>query len=311
MWIFISKNKMKKRGAKRTKHLKHTKHSKKNFFDNKRLFLVGAAFFVIFAFLLMFVANNVSLSNSTQFTGEAISLKSGDSSLKSSPKVGTDSGQGFLGQLFASWTSGEDFDQNIAKFLFWIIVLLLLASAFNFAGFPQHGFLQFLLALIVSFLATAYITPNEVFSLLAGYTALGLTLVSVLPLLSIFMFSAMLVSNEKLKKVTIGRIMIQIVLWAFYTIFLLYKLITGFVTGGISLAINISTIALSVCLVISFMILIFNKKFRNWVWHVGDDIREMRERSISTGEAARERGRITTQEAREEGWGPTRSSYGR
>lgn len=224
---------------------KRERVKKKNSYDKKYL-AIGIIAVFVFAFLLNFV--NVS-QPSEQIPN-------------------TITGHSIMGDLFANW-SGGNLDVNIAKYLFWIILTLFVFSALHFAKFPDNSFIQFLLGIIISFLATAYITPEEVFTILTTYTALGLTLSVIVPFLIMIFFSAMLLSNEKISHMTIAKIMMEVMLWLFFICFLIYKLITGYSGHELSTGMQIVMFAV---LGISGLILVFNKGFRNWVRGLGIEI---------------------------------------
>lgn len=219
---------------------------KKKDSHNKQLLAIGIIAFFVFAFALNFV--NVS-QPSEQIPN-------------------TITGHSIVGDLFANWGKGN-LDINIAKYLFWIILTLFVFSALHFAKFPDNNFIQFLLGITISFLATAYITPKEVFTILTTYTALGLTLSVIVPFLIIIFFSAMLLSNEKISHMTIAKIMMEVMLWLFFIGFLIYKLITGYSEQELSTGMQIVMFAV---LGISGLILGFNKKFRKWVMGLGIEI---------------------------------------
>ncbi|MDO8528605.1 MAG: hypothetical protein Q7S06_01785 [Nanoarchaeota archaeon] len=276
---------MKKRGASRTKH------SKKKYVNTRTLAVVGVAFFLVFAFLLMFVVNNSQLSNSTQVTGAVMTgAVEGDG--------------GLISQMFSGWKE-ENLDAQLAKILLWATLLMFIASVLNFAGFPPQKFLQFLMALIVSFLAVAYITPDEVITMLASYSALGLALGTIIPFMIILFTSAMLLSNEgknALKSMTIGKVLLQIVLWVMWGSFLVYRLINLWVIEGFDAILQGGGIVLGVTAVISITILIFNPQFRKWIWRIGNQLREVKEEAISAGAASREKSRVREHKAREESY---------
>ena len=176
---------------------------------------------------------------------------------------------GIIGDLFATWGEGN-LDVNIAKYLFWIIIMLFIFSSLNFAKMPENGFLQFLLAIIISFLATAYITPEEVFTVLTTYTALGLTLSVIVPFIILIFFSAMLLSNEKISQMTVAKVMMEVMLWLFFVAFLLYKLIVGY--SGHELSTGMRIVMFGV-LILSGGILVINKHFRKWVRELGTELK--------------------------------------
>jgi hypothetical protein len=260
----------KTRGAKR----KVTHHAKKqnsgsSFF--KRFFPV----FLIVAALLI----GSILLNYTRPTGHALA----------------DTGTNFVENLFSGWTAGN-LDVNLSKILFWIMLLMIIGDVLNVVGFPSNGFLQFGLALIVSFLASAYITPNEVYVMLTSYSALGLALGTVIPFMIIMFTSAVLASAKKVTQLSTGRLMLIVVLWFLWTGFLIYRLIMFAATSGIMALITGGGIVISLVAVASILILIFNKAFRKWLQDLGIETMTNRARV----EQAQRKLAIKTQKSAEE-----------
>jgi hypothetical protein len=252
---------------------KRERVKKKNSYGKKYL-AIGIIAVFIFAFALNFV--NVS-QPSEQIPN-------------------TITGHSIIGDLFANW-SGGNLDVNIAKYLFWIILTLFIFSALHFAKFPDNSFLQFLLGISISFLATAYITPAEVFTALTTYTALGLTLSVIAPFLVMIFFSAMLLSNEKISQMTIAKIMLEVMLWLFFVGFLIYKLITGYSGHELSRGMMI---VMFVVLGLSGLILVFNKNFRKWVRGLGIEIMKAKsEMKRTVAEETKKFGDIVTPTAEE------------
>jgi hypothetical protein len=178
----------------------------------------------------------------------------------------------FISDLFANWSEGS-LDINIAKYLFWIILSTLIFGALNFAKFPDSGFLQGLLAIPIAFLFTAYITPSELFTVLTAYTAAGLAMSVIIPFMVLTFFSSMLLSNEKIRSMTVSKIILEVSLWALFCGFLIYKLISGY--PGVSLSSGAALI-MFIVLGLSLLILFFNRHFRNWVRRIGLEIRRAR-----------------------------------
>jgi len=238
--------------------MKKRKGEKKNnsFSDKKFIAIVIVAFFV-FAIALNFV----SISDTASITGHPIK---GD----------------FVSNLFTNWDTGS-VDVNIAKYLMFFIVILFIFSILNITGIPPYAGIQWLLSILVSFLAVAYITPAEVFSVLTTYTALGLALTSFLPFLIMVLASASILSpikksGNKVKvvtsKITVGKIFFVILLWIMFTGFLIYKLIVGYGQGQ-DLSTGMGIVFFAV-LGISVFIVIFNKAFRKMVMRIGKEIKE-------------------------------------
>lgn len=249
---------------KKKKGVRKKKISKKKF-DDKRLLAIVIATFIVFAFALNFV--HVGEMGVTGYATE-----------------------GFISNMFADWSTGN-MDVNIAKYLLWIMVTLLIFSVLNYAKFPGNTGLQWLLAIPIGFLSVAYITPAEIFTTLTAYSALGLTLAVIMPFVILLFFSSMLLSNEKISKMSVGKIMFEVMLWLFFVGFLIYKLIAGY-GEGIKMSSGMM-IVMFIVMGLSGMILVFNKNFRKWVRGLGLELRSakaevQREERKQEKEAGRE-----------------------
>ena len=218
--------------------------------DDKLFVALAISVFLISAFLLSFINNSV-------VTGNAIT-----------GKITTN----FISDLFTNWGAGQ-LDLNIAKYLFLLMLTGLIWGALSFAKFPKYVIFQGLIAIPIAFLATAYITPEEVFTILQSYTALGITLTFVLPFMIMIFVSAMLVSSEKSFSMSPAKILLEIFLWLFFVAILGYKIVFGLVTGSMPFGLNLTIgITLAVFIISSF-ILFFNKRFVKWLWKIDNRIR--------------------------------------
>jgi hypothetical protein len=246
----------KSRGVKR----KVTHHKK----QNKPLSFLKRFFPVILIIAILAIL----ILNYTNSTGNVIS---GNADLNPSGST-LGAGTSFISDLFTQWQGGN-LDINISKYLFWLMLTGLIWGALSFAKFPPQGVFQALIAIPAGFLATAYITPTEVFTILTSYTALGITLSFLLPFMILLFVSAMLTSNEKIRQMSIPKIMLETFLWIFYLVILGYKMISGLVSGQIQLGLTLPIIIMVSVFGISALILVFNSKFRTWMWRIGLDIR--------------------------------------
>ena len=73
--------------------------------------------------------------------------------------------------LFTSWSEGEVSIQ-VAKFVFLLLLFVIIfgvSSALPFIG--EKASLKAIFSILVAFLATAYLTPEEVFVLITSYSA--------------------------------------------------------------------------------------------------------------------------------------------
>ena len=227
----------------------------KPFFDDKRLLAVSIAAFFVFAFLLAFA----NVPQNATITGQATQNNS-------------------IVDLFTI----TNLDVSIAQWSFWFMITILVFGALNFAKFPPNSFLQFLIALPVGFLATAYLAPAEVLSILQSYEALGIVLSFLLPFALLVFVSAMFVSNEKIKAMSMPKILLEVFLWLFFTIVLGFKIISGIVNGKVPFGLNLPLVIMIGIFILSFLIFVFNKKFREYMWNIGKDIRKAKAEAART-----------------------------
>jgi hypothetical protein len=248
----------KSRGVKRK--VNHSKRQKKS--SRYLRFLPAVFILAVFAVFVLSVALHPATGN--VISGQA-DAPTGSSTLGA--------GTSFISDLFTQWQAGQ-LDVNIAKYLFWLMLTGLIWGALSFAKFPEKGVFQALIAIPVGFLVTAYITPTEVFTILTSYTALGITLSFLVPFMILLFVSAMLTSNEKIKQMSVPKVMLETFLWIFYIVILGYKMISGLVQGEIKLELTLPILIMIGVFGISCLIVVFNSRFRRWMWNIGLDIRK-------------------------------------
>src|SRR3989344_4963596 len=126
----------------------------------------------------------------------------------------------------ASWTK-ENAGVNVAKIFFFLIVsiaIYLIIGSF----FPKGKFLMFFLSLLIGFLATAYIAPNEIYSLLSSYTALGLTITTLIPIAILFGLTYRAATAAEGQP---QLAMFQWFAWILFAIYSLYRFIYDWAVG--------------------------------------------------------------------------------
>ena len=125
--------------------------------------------------------------------------------------------------MFAGWQEGQ-LSINIAKYLFFILLALFIYSIFAFVPIikKQNEFIKSAMSAIVAFLATAYLTPSDVYTALASYGALGIALGGILPFIILLFFSI-----EVQKKGGFGGVILSKAVWAIFIVFLIYKIFSG------------------------------------------------------------------------------------
>lgn len=220
---------MKKKGGK-----------KKGF--NKLIAITIVAFFV-FAFVLAFV------NTPAPVTGEIVE-GIGDGS----------------GDFLQKWMDGS-LDPTVMKYVFFIILTLLIWSILSSASWPDNAAVRWLIAIPVAFIGIAFLTPGQLYAALTTYGALALTLIVALPLVIMFFFSSQLLGAGRL---TVGKVMFQLLLWYFYLAFLIYLLISAI--GREGMVFSGTVIIIIAGGVVASLVIVFNRKFRKWVKRIGREI---------------------------------------
>jgi len=139
---------------------------------------------------------------------------------------------GPIAQWFGSWESG-DFSANIAKYLFWALVSMVVFSIGSqipgldklFQG--SYLALGVIFSAVVGFLSMAYITPQEVYALMTSYSALGFVVGGALPFIILFFFTMTIAVKSDSAGATQRYMskMFAFALWILFTIFIAVKAI--------------------------------------------------------------------------------------
>ncbi len=217
---------------------------------------------IIGVLVLALLLLSIQIPSSAEVTGSAVSSN-------------------FISKMFGDWGQG-DLDVSVAKYLMFGVLILLIFSIFNMTNIPPKPGIQWILSILVSFLAVAYITPEEIFTILTAYSALGMTLSIFVPFAVMLLFSAALLSTVKTTKggggikyvpgkASVGQIVIVKFLWLLFSGFLLYKLISGFGSPDVELSTGM-VIVLLASFIASILIAIFNKNFREWIRKIGFEV---------------------------------------
>ncbi len=228
---------------------------------------------IVGIFVLALLLLSIQVPSSAEVTGSAVSSS-------------------FISEMFGDWSQG-DLDVSVAKYFMFGILILLIFSIFNMTNIPSQQGVQWILSILVSFLAIAYITPEEIFTILSTYSALGMTLSIFVPFAVMLLFSAALLSpikntkkGEEVKlvpgKANVGQVVLVKFLWLLFTGFLLYKIVSGFASPDVDLSVGMS-IVLGAVFIISLFLTIFNKKFRNWIRGIGFEIKKSEQEAIGLG----------------------------
>ncbi len=133
------------------------------------------------------------------------------------------------------------------KVLFWILVTLLLIM-FSMFVIKKARYLALIIPVsaLISYLLIAYLTPEEIWGLLQSYSALGLALITLIPL-------AILVGMTYSAAVTASGLLrvIQFLGWISYLFFLIYRFVFRLIEGKLH-------VTLGIALLIAVIAIIFN-----------------------------------------------------
>jgi hypothetical protein len=144
--------------------------------------------------------------------------------------------------VFGKWQGGEQIGENITKYLVWLIVGLVLFAVFNHIPLikgDNFKWLRAILAVVVSFLSIAYLAPQDLYVILAGYNAMGVVLAGILPFIIIAYFSTSVASDG-----SPGSRLLTKAVWVLFIIYLGYRLIYSWQSGVVSGAVTWTYIGL-------------------------------------------------------------------
>jgi hypothetical protein len=124
---------------------------------------------------------------------------------------------------FGDWQNGT-LSINIAKYIFWfLITVIIFAIVRIIPGIKEtNKGLQFILSLAVAFLATAYLTPSNLYLMLTSYGALGIVFGTGIPFVIMLYFSIAMSKDGG-----IGGQLLSKIMWSAFTLFLVWKAIDG------------------------------------------------------------------------------------
>ncbi len=196
----------------------------------------------------------------------------------------------YIDSFFTQWSQG-DLDTNVAKWFVFMLLVLLFYIILRVTGFPWFGgesgkrqsgkganWLRWPIAIIIAFLATAYVAPGELFAVLTSYTALFFTFGLLIPFGIILLGTAGL-----LEAPTVPKILLQLLVWILYLAFLLYKLMFGYY-NGIEIDQGIQ-IMMFILLGLVFLIIAFNKIYRTFIEKLVINVKIMAARNEMTDSA--------------------------
>jgi len=186
--------------------------------------------------------------------------------------------QSYIVNMFTKWGQGNT-DVIIAKYAFIILVCILIFGISAHMPFLKgNWYLQLPFAILVGFLAGAYLTPSDVYTMLTGYGAMGLILGGIIPFIIVGYFSL-----EMGKEGIFGK-WTSIIIWIGFVIFIIYKLILGLVLGKIG---AFEGIIYGLLVLVSFIVVLAYDKIQMKMYKAGASagVREATKTQIAQWEA--------------------------
>jgi len=170
--------------------------------NKKRILMLLILGIFLFAFALQFVSAAQHLDLPKAPSGEE-----------------KDSATDYIRDLFANWERGQ-FSDNVAKYLLWVLISIIVYSIESFIpGIGKRGYIKGIFAIIVGFLSIAYITPDEIYSLMTAYNALGFAIGIGLPFLILLSFTYQISSQNLGGKQRFAGKLLAFLLWGIFTVF--------------------------------------------------------------------------------------------
>ena len=128
-----------------------------------------------------------------------------------------------VADMFTSWLRG-DVSDNIAKYVFFILLSLLIYAILDNVPVIKRTSLgvKIIIAFLIGFLSTAYLSPSDLHLILVSYGALGLVLGAIIPFIILIFFSF-----EIHKEGGAGGRILSRFIWIGFAVYLAWKLLAG------------------------------------------------------------------------------------
>lgn len=193
----------------------------------------------------------------------------------------------FAGKFFPSAWEGTapGVDAGVysssVKYMFLITVFLLLWGIFKVVNFPPGAVIRFLLSAILAYISVSFIAADELMVILQSYTALGITLTTVLPFIAIIFFSVALLGGGKAGQITVAKVLAQLLLWLAYAVILIYKLAVLILTND-AFEWNVLALITLGFAIISIGIVFFHKRWVGMVASWGRYLQALKISEVKT-----------------------------
>ena len=168
---------------------------------------------------------------------------------------------GFDNTFSVSGWSGGAIPISVAKIFFFLLISLF-TMIIMLQIFKSYKTISVLISFIIGFLATAYIAPREIFSILLSYTALGIAISSLVPLALLAALSYLAATADKAK---VQLTMLQYFAWGIFGVYSLFRFVYDIFVG------NEGSIVMNGILIFStlaaLIMIIFNTQLMRMIAH--------------------------------------------
>lgn len=129
------------------------------------------------------------------------------------------------------WEQGT-LDETIAKYLFLVLITLVIFSALNHVNVIKQKGIQVVLSIVIGFLSVTYLAPKTIWAMTSSYSALGLVLGTLLPFI-VLLFFTFTATAEGSANARATQIVLQYVLWIAFVFYMIYTTAIMFGQSGL------------------------------------------------------------------------------
>jgi len=120
-------------------------------------------------------------------------------------------------EFWEGWKK-QELSQDYAKILILVLVSAVVFAVLSTIKFPENGGLRLIIAVLVSFLSTLFITYEEIYGVFSSYTAVGIALSYFIP---IVVLVALTISFTK--RAGVVGIVFSKIAWLMFSVYALFK----------------------------------------------------------------------------------------
>ncbi|MFA5992415.1 MAG: hypothetical protein WC796_01770 [Candidatus Pacearchaeota archaeon] len=140
-----------------------------------------------------------------------------------------------VSSFFSNWLMGAGFSEGIAKVLMTILIFMIIWSVSEYAPIisDSGNWIRLVFVLIITFLSTAFLTPDEIYIMMMSYRGVGFAIGIIIPFLIMILFTIALAAGGKTGGRNIRPVdvlfkrVLAVFLWLIFTVYLAYRSYTA------------------------------------------------------------------------------------